>query len=105
MSIRFQISKTIPGTTNVEQLCQQLINEIERDNPSKHAVYILKEGEVRDESNALMAVASYAVRAPYVADRVYVAMTSPAKSSRKRTADGANELVFAAVAYDYHSNS
>lgn len=102
MAIRFQLCKTVDDRTDAIAMANRLFFEWEAQSPSKHAVIILKEGDVRDEYTALQTVATYAVRSPYVADRIYVALTSPAKSSRKRTADGATHMVFAAVAYDYH---
>lgn len=102
MAIRLQISKTLPCTADTAALTSQLVSDFEGTHPSKtHSVFVLKEGDVRDEYIALQAAASYAVRLPYVSDRVYVSMTSPAKNSRKRTADGDTYVSFAFIAYDY----
>tara|TARA_Y100001973_G_scaffold59562_1_gene87635 strand:- start:97 stop:411 length:315 start_codon:yes stop_codon:yes gene_type:complete len=104
MAIRFQVCKTVDDTADTTAMANQLFAECEAQSPSKHAVFILKEGDMRDEYTALQTAATYAVRLPYVADRIYVSITSPAKSSRKRNADGATYVVFAAVAYDYHAS-
>ena len=103
MAIRFQICYTLSETADTTALTNRLVTEWERESPSKHSVFTLREGDVRDEFSALQTAAMYAVRLPYTNDRIYVSLTCPAKNSRKRNVDGNRYIIFAAVAYDYHA--
>jgi len=107
MAFVYQNSRLIPADTNIEFMCQGIVGTLERTNPSRtFSTQIIREPEARTEISALHAVAMYAVRlnhTAYKTDRLYVALTAPTGSKkRKADADAAPpQIVCAVVAYDY----
>lgn len=101
MTFRFQSSTTVSIDCNFQGMLEGIIDGIEAKMPKTYETRVLNEPNVRTEENALHTVASFAVRSPKIAERLYVAMTSPTKTSRKRTMSEDTTVVFAVVVYDY----